>query len=223
MYIIKNGLLTNSMIETLNDWDHQLMLLLNGDGGEFFDQFWYIYSGKFTWIPLYILLLWLMVKRCLKNKNIDFWKHFTITVFCIVLLILLSDQLASGLIKPLVCRPRPSHEPGLMEQLHYVNDYHGGAFGFVSSHASNSIAIALFMGWLLWGYAKEELGKVQKKWGKVFFSALIIWALLNCYSRIYLGVHYPGDILGGLFIGIISFLIIKALYLWSIKKMSANL
>lgn len=190
------------MIEVLNTWDQQLMLWMNGDGGPFWDQLWYIYSYKFTWIPLYALLLWFMIDRCKKCKELDFWRHLAVCVFCTVLLILLADQLASGLIKPLVCRPRPSHEPGLMELLHYVNDYHGGAYGFVSSHASNSLAVALWMGWLLW---PEK---------KVYRFLLILWALLNCYSRIYLGVHYPGDILGGLFIGWLSFLLTRWIYLF---------
>lgn len=198
------------MIETLDSFDQQLMLLLNGDGGAFWDQLWYIYSGKFTWIPLYALLLWQMVVYCQKDKRIDFWRHLAICVFCTVLLIVLSDQIASGLIKPLVCRPRPSHEPGLMEQLHYVNDYHGGMYGFVSSHASNSLAIALWLGWLLWSKAKTF--SLPTRHATLLRTLLIVWALLNCYSRIYLGVHYPGDILGGLFVGWISFLIVRWIY-----------
>lgn len=196
------------MIQLLNEWDHQLMLMLNGDGGAFWDQLWYIYSGKFTWIPLYVLLLWQMYRYCKKDTTIDFWRHLAICVFCTVLLILLADQLASGLIKPLVCRPRPSHEPGLMEMLHYVNDYRGGAYGFVSSHASNSLAIALWLGWLL--FSKQKMLQIL----------LIIWALLNCYSRIYLGVHYPGDILGGLIIGYLAFLIVRCIYIYICKRVS---
>lgn len=206
------------MIETLNQWDQQLMLLLNGDGGAFLDQLWYIYSGKFTWIPLYLLLLWLIIKRCRQNRQLAFWRHLAVCIFCTVLLIVLSDQLASGLIKPLVCRPRPSHEPGLMELLHYVNDYHGGQYGFVSSHASNSLAVALWMGWFLWQNAKSLLSDFQQRWAFTFSCLLIVWALLNCYSRIYLGVHYPGDILGGLLIGWISYEIIKKLYVYIIKR-----
>lgn len=196
------------MIDLLNTWDHELMLLMNGDGGVFWDQLWYIYSGKFTWIPLYALLLWLMHKYCKKNTDIDFWRHIAVCVFCTVLLIVLADQIASGIIKPLVCRPRPSHEPGLMEMLHYVNDYHGGAYGFVSSHASNSLAIALWLGWLL--FRKQKTLQIL----------LVIWALFNCYSRIYLGVHYPGDILGGLLVGFLSFVIVRWIYILTINKIT---
>lgn len=204
------------MIETLDLWDQQLMLMMNGDGGAFWDQLWYIYSGKFTWIPLYALLLWQMVVYCRKYPNIDFWRHLAICVFCTVMLIVLADQLASGLIKPLICRPRPSHTPGLMEQLHYVNDYHGGMYGFVSSHASNSLAIALWMGWLLWSKAKDF--SLNNRFASTLRWLLVLWALLNCYSRIYLGVHYPGDILGGLLIGLISFLLIGQLYKYLLNR-----
>lgn len=206
------------MIDTLNAWDHQLMLMLNGDAGYFWDQLWFIYSGKFTWIPLYVILLWQMVERCRKNTNLVFWRHLAVCVFCTILVIVIADQLASGLIKPLVCRPRPSHEPGLMELLHYVNDYRGGRYGFVSSHASNTIAVALWMSWLLWDNTRIMLSSFQKRWASTFRWLLIFWALFNCYSRIYLGVHYPGDILGGLFVGWISFIIVKNLYVYLIKR-----
>lgn len=206
------------MIETLDNWDQQLMLFLNGDAGFFWDQLWYLYSGKFTWIPLYALLLWLLIDRCKKCKELLFWRHLAICVFCTVLLIVISDQIASGLIKPLVCRPRPSHEPGLMDMLHYVNDYHGGQYGFVSSHASNSLAIALWLGWFLWEKMKTFGYEFEIKWASTLRCILIIWALLNCYSRIYLGVHYPGDILGGLLVGWISFILVKWIYLEIIEK-----
>ena len=213
------------MIDLLNTWDHELMLLMNGDGGAFWDQLWYIYSGKFTWIPLYALLLWLLHKYCKKNNaNIAYWRHLVICVFSIVLLILISDQLASGVIKPLVCRPRPSHEPGLMDMLHYVNDYHGGMYGFVSSHASNSLALALWLGWLLFD-RKEQLSGIitpKYKFARTFQVLLIVWALLNCYSRIYLGVHYPGDILGGLIIGYLAFLIVRWIYIYICKRISTK-
>ena len=212
------------MIDLLNTWDHELMLLMNGDGGVFWDQLWYIYSGKFTWIPLYALLLWLMYRYCKKNTTIALWRHLAICVFCTVLLIVISDQLASGLIKPLVCRPRPSHEPGLMDMLHYVNDYHGGMYGFVSSHASNSLATALWLGWLLFDRKEQHSGIItpKYKYARTFQILLIVWALLNCYSRIYLGVHYPGDILGGLIIGYLAFLIVRWIYIYICKRISTS-
>lgn len=174
------------MIDTLNQWDHSLMLWLNYDGGSYLDWFWYALSYKFTWVPFYAVLLFAMLRRAWVGRQ---WRQVISYVCITALIIAASDQLSSGLIKPLVERPRPSHEPGLMEQLHYVNDYHGGAFGFVSSHAANAFALALWVSLL---FKRRSLT-----------ICMILFALLNCYSRIYLGVHYPGDILCGSLIGLL--------------------
>ena len=101
----------------------------------------------------------------------------------------LADYISSGLIKPLVCRLRPTHEPAIMDTLHLVNNYRGGWFGFVSSHAANTLACALLF-CLVWR-------KPAAYW-------LMLWVALNCYSRMYLGVHYLGDILGGLAVGCLT-------------------
>ena len=99
----------------------------------------------------------------------------------------LSDFVSSGIIKPWVCRLRPTHEPALAGMLHLVNGYTGGMYGFVSSHAANTVACALLFSLLY-----------RNKYATV---ALMLWVALNCYSRMYLGVHYPGDIIGGLLVG----------------------
>ena len=207
------------MLSLLDQLDKELMLQLNYDGGWFLDQLWYIYSDKWTWIPLYLLLIALMVLKCRKDQTHRFGSHLALLIVLTALLIVLSDQISSGLIKHWVERPRPSHAPGIEEQLHYVNDYHGGRFGFVSSHAANSIAIALWIAYLLWHKASPLAQQLfpRLRWSQqqrfaVMSALLILWALLNCYSRIYLGVHYPGDILGGLLVGIFSFWVIRWLY-----------
>lgn len=179
------------------DWivalDWQLMELLNFDGGPVVDALMYGISYKFTWVPLYLLLVWLAWRR-----HCD-WKQFLLFVVITAFIVLLSDQIASGLIKNTVQRPRPSHQPGMMELLHYVNDYRGGAYGFVSSHASNTIAISV---WIYYYLIRNVVNPLKHKtllmWGLIFF------VVLNCYSRIYLGVHYLGDILGGLAVGLFS-------------------
>ena len=99
----------------------------------------------------------------------------------------LSDFVSSGLIKPWVCRLRPTHEPALAGMVHLVNGYTGGLYGFVSSHAANTMACALLFS-LLYRNRYATVG-------------LMLWVALNCYSRMYLGVHYPGDIIGGLLVG----------------------
>jgi len=175
------------MIETLNQWDHSLMLWMNYDGGAWQDAFWYALSYKFSWVPLYLAILFVMAYQARRSGQ---WKRLALMVVTTALIILLADQIASGLIKPWVARPRPSHQEGVMEQLHYVNGYHGGAYGFVSSHAANTISLAL---WLALLFKNRSL-----TW------AMSLFALLNCYSRLYLGVHYPGDILGGTLVGLLS-------------------
>ena len=160
------------------------MLWLNYDGGAWQDAFWYFVSGKFTWVPLYAVLLWLMYRETRRTHQLRrLWLMLAVTI----VVILLADQLSSGLIKPLVERLRPSHQPGIMEQLHYVGDYRGGRYGFVSSHAANTFALAVWACLLLHRRA--------------LWIVMACFAVLNCYSRIYLGVHYPGDILCGALLG----------------------
>ena len=217
------------MFDLLDQWDKALMLQLNSDGGAFLDQLWFLYSGKWTWLPLYLLLVVLMVLKCRKDKEHHTWWHLALLVLLTALLITLSDQISSGLIKHWVGRLRPSHTPGLSEQLHFVNNYHGGRFGFVSSHASNSIAMALWISYLLWHKASPvaqrlftRLSWSQERRFLIMASLLIVWALLNCYSRIYLGVHYPGDILGGLLVGVFSFYVIRWAYGLAIHKVPGH-
>ena len=116
----------------------------------------------------------------------------------VALIVLCSDQLSSSVIKPLVCRERPTHNVDIQDQIHTVNGYVGGLYGFVSSHAANSFAIAIF------------LSLVIKNW--LFSFTIFLWAIINSYTRIYLGVHYFGDVLCGAVVGIIIALILYKLY-----------
>lgn len=190
------------MIEYLDSLDKELMLYLNYDGGAFLDQLWWIISGKFTWTPLYLLLIWMIYDRHKGGANR--WKAVITLVIITALVVVLSDQIASGIIKHAVMRPRPSRpDSGISELIHIVNDYRGGHYGFVSSHAANTWGLSLWFILLFHSWIKEGVNRTKKRLMKGLMIVLPLWAGLNCYSRIYLGVHYPGDILGGLIVGTI--------------------
>ena len=190
------------MIDTLNQLDHELMLWLNYDGGTLQDAFWYAISNMPSWIPFYIVILGVLAYG--QRREAHPWRQYLTLLLFTALIITAADHISSGIIKPWVQRPRPSHQEGVMEFLHYVHDYHGGAFGFVSSHAADTFALATWVS-LLFRRRAVTL-------------TLILYAVLNCYSRIYLGVHYPGDILCGTALGILCGWLLYRVYAWTCHR-----
>jgi undecaprenyl-diphosphatase len=168
------------MLETIKSIDESLFIFLNAHHNSFFDPLMWLFSEKFYWVPLYVWFLWLLYKH--------YPKHFWTVLISIALMIAVSDQLCN-VVKNNVMRLRPSQEPSLYSLVHIINNYRGGMYGFYSSHASNAFALAFFM-----------ITVFRGNW-KYILPASLIYAILTAYSRVYLGVHYPGDVLTGAIIG----------------------
>ncbi len=156
------------------------MLFFNGSDSLWLDNVMWALSDTRTWA----LLLLVLIYKVAREYSL---RHFLLFFALFGLAILLADQISSTIIKPLVCRPRPTHEPAIMGGVDVVRGYRGGMYGFVSSHAANTFAEATYVSLVV----RRRLLTVS----------LFLWAGLVCYSRMYLGVHYPGDILCGAMLG----------------------
>jgi len=167
------------MIQTISDWDKSAFLYLNGFHSDLMDYVMTLFTLTPTWILFYGVTLYVIIRKY-GRKSVP-------VIISIVLVILLSDQL-SGLIKHSVMRLRPSNDPAVSPYAH-VFFTNGGLYGFVSAHAANAFAFATFSGFLFRSRA--------------YSIFIVLWACLLAYTRIYLGVHYPGDILGGTILGIL--------------------
>ncbi|WP_247235147.1 phosphatase PAP2 family protein [Telluribacter sp. SYSU D00476] len=171
-----------SAIEALVQADQQLFLALNGLHTPWADRIMEFFTYKFTWIPMYLFLIYVLVR--------EFRKQSIGILLTIIAAIGLADQIASGLFKPYFARLRPCHDPEIGSLVHVV-DGCGGQYGFVSSHAATAFALALSVQVLTGGRLKGA-------------GWLYLWAVIYSFSRIYVGVHYPADITVGALVGILS-------------------
>jgi len=180
------------MLDFILGLDTRLFLFLNGLHSSFWDIIMYEVSEKEFWYPFYGILILVMIWRYRWNA--------IATLLFIALLITLADQLSVKAFKEVFERWRPTHNPEIKNLVHTVKGYRGGDFGFVSSHAANTFAMAFF--------TSKLFANRYYSWG------IFIWAAVVSYSRIYLGVHYPLDIFGGALLGIALGYLIFLLYFW---------
>ena len=193
------------MLEQLLHIDTEILLAINGWHAPWADRVMWIISEKTTWFALYGLLIGLLIHKYRKPaaNAVKWLQKVPVCVVMIVMIVLavgLADFVASGILKDLVARPRPSRVPELEGVLHLVNGYKSGQFGFVSSHAANTMACGILFS-LIWRKKIATLG-------------LMLWVAMNCYSRMYLGVHYPLDIIGGLLVGAL----VAAVAYWCLRR-----
>ncbi|MDR1746915.1 MAG: phosphatase PAP2 family protein [Tannerella sp.] len=168
------------MLEHVLDIERNAFLWLNGGHTLYADRFFWLFSGKFVWIPLAVWILFVLCRR----KD---WRESLLIILFIVLVITVCDQFASSICKPLFARFRPTHHPEFMNSVEIVSGYRGGLYGFISSHAANAFGFAVFT-ILLFRY----------RWYTV---AILLWSICFSYSRIYLGVHFISDIISGMAAG----------------------
>ena len=186
------------MIEKLLEFDTELFIYLNNLGSTNWDAFWMAYTTKFNWIPLYAILLYLLYKQL-------GLKPLLVTIVVVAAMVLFTDQI-TNLFKHGLKRPRPCQLDELADKIRLVKSSCGGRYGYFSGHASNSMALAVFIGFML-RYRFKYL-----KW------ILIVWAFLMAYSRVYIGVHYPLDILSGMIFGAMCGYGFYKINLYLIKK-----
>lgn len=188
------------VLDSLIHADQELFLWLNGQHTPFWDSIMAAVTYKFTWIPLYVLMVYSLYTR-LGAKAVGYF-------LCIVVVVILADKIASGLFKPYFMRLRPCHDPVLGSLVHNLVGC-GGQYGFVSSHAATGFGIAVSF---------NLLSESHIKLAPWFY----VWALVYSYSRIYVGVHYPLDILGGGLVGMLSAYLVVALYRLSVRNLNAR-
>lgn len=178
--------------QTLIQLDKQLLLMLNGSESLYYDMLMMTLTNAWTWVPLYVSLFYVVLKN---NENVQ---KILLILASAGLCVLLAGTVDDTIVKPLVARWRPTHDPQIGLMVDIVDGYRGGRYGFFSAHAANTFSIAIFFCWLVRC--------------RLLSLALITWSFINCWTRLYLGVHFPGDILVGLLWGFLVGTLVYYLY-----------
>ena len=178
-------------------WDKELLLALNGSDSAVWDQFMFVATKTVVWIPLFLSLLYMVMKS---NSA----RQAMLLLACVAGLFLVSEGISSGICKPLVGRLRPTHDPEIMGMVQTVNGLRGGMYSFFSSHAANTFSLFMF------------LSLVVRSWS--FTLTMLSWAMVHTYTRIYLGLHFPGDVFVGFCFGLIWGTIMYLIYSYLRKK-----
>ena len=164
--------------QTIIDLDKQLLLWFNGSQSLYVDILVRTLTNALTWIPFYLSLFYVVIKN---NENVQ---KILLVVGSAALCVVIAGTIDDTIVKPTVARWRPTHDPQIGLLVDIVDGYRGGKYGFFSAHAANTFSIAIFFWWLVRS--------------RLLTTAMVIWSLTNCWTRLYLGVHYPGDIMVGL-------------------------
>jgi undecaprenyl-diphosphatase len=188
-------------LKKITSIDKDLLFAINGAHYYFTDCIMWLYSGRIIWIPIALAF----VGFILYKKN---WREWAPLLIAFVILFFLCDKISAEIIKPLFLRLRPSHNPDIMNHIRILYQYRGGTYGFVSSHCANAAGLAMFSSFLFKN--------------KIYTSVIILWALAMGYSRIYLGVHYVSDVLGGMLLGTIIGYITYLLYINIVNNLSTK-
>ncbi|MCD8291219.1 MAG: phosphatase PAP2 family protein [Prevotella sp.] len=190
------------MFTALTESDRYILAFFNGSDSLFMDNLSVVLTSGLTWIPLYLSLLYVVI------KNNETMRQIMLVVGCALLCIVLSDGVADFVVKPLVARLRPTYDPLVKYSIDIVNGIRGNQYSFFSAHASNTFCIAMFFSLLIRN--------------RKFIIAMVLWSLINCWTRLYLGVHYPSDILVGLLWGAIVGLLVYSFYFKVYRRISSD-